>query len=58
MNIFEKMKNPPMDYRPSNYWGWMSPIEPEEVRWQVDSMVKAGFGGCVMHARAPILLSA
>jgi hypothetical protein len=38
-------------YRPLNYWGWLENITPEEVRWQIREMHKAGLGGYVMHAR-------
>lgn len=39
------------EYKPLNYWGWLENIEPEEVRWQIRQMHKAGLGGYVMHAR-------
>lgn len=39
------------EYRPLNYWGWLENITPEEVRWQIREMHRAGLGGYVMHAR-------
>ncbi len=39
------------EYRPLNYWGWLENIKPEEVRWQIREMHRAGLGGYVMHAR-------
>ncbi len=51
-----KLENPDMKYRPFNYWGWLEDIRPEEVKWQVAQMAKAGLGGYVMHARGGLLI--
>ena len=51
MEILSILKNPDNKYRPLNYWGWLENIQPEEVKWQVGEMHKAGLGGYVMHAR-------
>ena len=47
----EKLKSPPVEYRPANYWGWLADITPEESAWQVEEMYKAGLGGYVAHSR-------
>lgn len=47
----ESLKQPEMEYRPQNYWGWLENISPEETARQVREMAKAGLGGYVMHAR-------
>jgi hypothetical protein len=56
MIILEALSNVDMKYRPLNYWGWLEMIEPEEVRWQVREMSKAGLGGYVAHARGGLLI--
>ena len=52
----EKLKNPPIEYRPANYWGWLADITPEESSWQVEEMYKAGLGGYVAHSRGGRLI--
>ena len=56
MEMLNKLKNPETGYRPLNYWGWLENIEPDEVKWQVLQMSKAGLGGYVMHARGGLLI--
>ena len=51
MKLLSTMKNPPMAYRPGNYWGWQGVITPEESVRQLDELMRAGYGGVVMHAR-------
>ena len=40
-----------MDFRPVPFWSWNDKLEPEELRWQIREMHKAGIGGFFMHAR-------
>jgi len=47
----EKLKNPPVTFRPANYWGWLGDISPDEAAWQVEQMHNAGLGGYVPHSR-------
>ena len=47
----EKLKNPPTEFRPTNYWGWLADMSPEESAWQIEEMHKAGLGGYVAHSR-------
>lgn len=56
MDILDRIKTPPMEYRPMNYWGWLENITPEETRWQVRQMHEAGLGGYVMHARGGLTI--
>ncbi|MBQ8753469.1 MAG: hypothetical protein IJZ19_00390 [Lentisphaeria bacterium] len=41
----------PNKYRPAPFWSWNDKLEPEELRWQIREMAKAGLGGFFMHAR-------
>ena len=41
----------PNQYRPAPFWSWNDKLEPEELRWQIREMAKAGLGGFFMHAR-------
>jgi len=52
----EFLKNPEMQYRPRNYWGWLENITPEETVWQIEKMHEAGLGGYVMHARGGLTM--
>ena len=52
--IHEKLINPPVQYRPTNYWGWLENMTPEETSRQVEEMAKAGLGGYVAHARGGV----
>ncbi|MHB1355269.1 MAG: glycosyl hydrolase, partial [Anaerolineae bacterium] len=56
MDILSRIQNPPMEYRPQNYWGWLENITPDETRWQVQQMHAAGLGGYVMHARGGLTI--
>ncbi|MCL1794342.1 MAG: hypothetical protein FWG34_10780 [Oscillospiraceae bacterium] len=47
----KKFIDPPAEFRPANYWGWLAKISPEESAWQVEEMHKAGLGGYVAHSR-------
>ena len=49
--MIKKLENPPSEFRPANYWGWLSDISPNESAWQVEEMHKAGLGGYVAHSR-------
>jgi hypothetical protein len=51
MANIEKLKNPPVEFRPTNYWGWLADMSPEESAWQIEEMHKAGLGGYVAHSR-------
>jgi len=51
MDFTEKLKAPPVGYRPANYWGWLADISPGEASWQIEEMYKAGLGGYVAHSR-------
>ncbi len=41
----------PNHYRPAPFWSWNDKLDPEELRWQIREMAKAGLGGFFMHAR-------
>ena len=41
----------PNKYRPAPFWSWNDKLDPEELRWQIREMAKAGLGGFFMHAR-------
>ena len=43
--------DPAMNYRPVPFWSWNDKLEPEELRYQIREMHKAGLGGFFMHAR-------
>lgn len=51
MNIKEKLKNPPKEYRPVPFWSWNEKLTPQETERQIDIMDKVGMGGYFMHAR-------
>lgn len=51
-NWKEILKTPPKEYRAIPFWSWNDMLDPQEVRWQVDEMKKAGLGGYFMHARS------
>lgn len=55
-DFIEFLKDPEMEYRPRNYWGWLENITPEETVWQIEKMYKAGLGGYVMHARGGLTM--
>ena len=46
--------NPPRESSMVPFWSWNGTLEPEEVRRQIDEMVKQGVYGAFMHARAGI----
>lgn len=41
----------PSKYRPAPFWSWNADLKPDELRWQIREMHKAGMGGFFMHAR-------
>ena len=43
--------NPSVKYRPIPFWSWNDKLDPEELRYQIREMHKAGIGGFFMHAR-------
>lgn len=47
----ENLKNPPKEYRPLPFWSWNDKLDPEQLKWQINEMEKAGLGGYFMHAR-------
>ena len=51
MDIREKLKNPPKEYRPVPFWSWNEKLDRKETRRQAELMDKAGMGGYFMHAR-------
>ena len=55
-DFIEFLKDPEMEYRPRNYWGWLENITPEETVWQIEKMHEAGLGGYVMHARGGLTM--
>ncbi|MBT3288923.1 MAG: hypothetical protein HN380_16360 [Victivallales bacterium] len=47
---------PPRECSMVPFWSWNGTLEPDEVRRQIDEMVKQGVYGAFMHARAGINL--
>ncbi len=50
--MIKDFKNPPNQFRPIPFWSWNDQLEPEEIRYQIEEMKKAGIGGYFMHARS------
>ncbi|WP_322905784.1 glycosyl hydrolase [Paenibacillus sp. SGZ-1009] len=50
--LYERLLDPPAEYRAIPFWSWNDRLEPEEIRRQVREMKQAGLGGFIMHARA------
>ncbi|NOU75051.1 hypothetical protein GC098_27310 [Paenibacillus sp. LMG 31458] len=55
MNIWDKLHNPPIQYRSVPLWSWNDKLETEELERQIEEMHKAGIGGFFMHARGGLL---
>lgn len=49
--LIQKLQNPPREYRSIPFWSWNDKLDPDQMRWQIDEMKKAGVGGFFMHAR-------
>ena len=45
------LPDPPAKFRPAPFWSWNDELKPDELRWQIREMHKAGLGGFFMHAR-------
>ncbi|UQZ35622.1 hypothetical protein C2I18_20115 [Paenibacillus sp. PK3_47] len=50
-NVWSRLADPPVDYRPVPLWSWNDRLEREELERQIEEMHKAGIGGFFMHAR-------
>ncbi len=50
--LYDRLLDPPAEYRAIPFWSWNDRMEPEEIRRQVREMKQAGLGGYIMHARA------
>lgn len=50
--MIKEFENPSNRFRPIPFWSWNDELEPEELRYQVAEMKKAGVGGYFMHARS------
>jgi len=48
---FQKAGEAGREFRPVPFWSWNDRLEPDEIRWQIRQMKRAGFGGHFMHAR-------
>ena len=44
-------RNPGTEWRGAPFWSWNDDLDPEEIRWQVRAMRRAGLGGFFMHNR-------
>ncbi len=42
---------PSNDYRPAPFWSWNDALVEDELRWQIQQLKAAGFGGFFMHSR-------
>lgn len=51
MNMSEKFKNPPEEYRSAPFWSWNDKLCEEELIRQVQEMKDKGMGGFFMHSR-------
>lgn len=45
------LSSPPATCRPAPFWSWNDTLDDAELRWQVQQMHAAGFGGFFMHPR-------
>jgi hypothetical protein len=43
--------SPGSEWRGAPFWSWNDDLDPEEIRWQVREMKRAGLGGFFMHNR-------
>lgn len=43
--------SPSSNYRPAPFWSWNDALDEEELRWQVQQLKAAGYGGFFMHPR-------
>ncbi len=50
-SIRREFRNPGTDWRGAPFWSWNDDLDPEELRWQVREMKRAGLGGFFMHNR-------
>lgn len=47
----EMFRSPKSEYRATPFWAWNSPLEEEDLLWQIEQLKKMGFGGFHMHVR-------
>ncbi len=52
MKIAKEFKNPSKQFRPIPFWSWNDELDPEELKYQIKELKKAGNGGFFMHARS------
>jgi len=50
-SIKREFRNPGTEWRGAPFWSWNDDLDPDELRWQVREMKRAGMGGFFMHNR-------
>jgi len=50
-DLKQRFRNPTSEWRGAPFWSWNDDLDPEELRWQVREMARAGLGGFFMHNR-------
>ena len=54
-HYLKSLVQPTNEYRATPFWSWNDKLDPEELRWQIREMHKAGLGGYFMHARGGLI---
>ncbi len=54
-DYLKSLEQPTNEYRATPFWSWNDKLDPEELRWQIREMHKAGLGGYFMHARGGLI---
>jgi hypothetical protein len=55
VKIWDKLLNPPIEFRSVPLWSWNDKLETDELERQIEEMHNAGIGGFFMHARGGLL---
>ena len=50
-SVERAFRDPGSEWRGAPFWSWNDDLDPEEIRWQVREMKRAGLGGFFMHNR-------
>ena len=52
---YERIKNPPAEFRPVSFWSWNDYLSKEELIRQIEELRDKGWGGFFMHPRVGLL---
>jgi len=50
-SITQRLKNPPIEYRPLSFWSWNDKLDHNKLSFEVKEIARAGLGGFFMHPR-------